>query len=98
MTELLEAGVRVLVYAGEADFICNWLGSQAFVNDVPYADHDDMAEQSLQPWLITKTIGDIKQGTHVGNYKTAGNLTFVQGFGAGHMVRNHYPYHPIERD
>ena len=28
--DLLEAGIPVLVYAGDQDFICNWLGNQAW--------------------------------------------------------------------
>lgn len=95
MTQLLDAGIRVLVYAGEADFICNWLGSQAFVNDVPYSDHEQMAAADMQPWLLTKSIGKAPKGKHVGNYKTAGNLTFIQGYGAGHMVS---PIHPLQPD
>jgi serine carboxypeptidase-like clade IV len=28
--ELLEDGIKVLIYAGEFDFICNWLGESSF--------------------------------------------------------------------
>ena len=29
---LLENGVRVLVYSGTLDFICNWMGGEAWTN------------------------------------------------------------------
>jgi cathepsin A (carboxypeptidase C) len=28
--DLLENGIPVLIYAGDADFVCNWLGNQAW--------------------------------------------------------------------
>eukprot|EP00494_Astrolonche_serrata_P005016 UN05031 len=31
----LNSGIRVLMYAGDQDYICNWLGNQAWVKALP---------------------------------------------------------------
>merc|ERR1712157_530775 len=30
VVDLLEGGVKVLIYAGDMDFICNWIGNKAW--------------------------------------------------------------------
>ena len=30
LPDQLKAGIRVLMYAGDQDYICNWLGNQAW--------------------------------------------------------------------
>ena len=34
---LLEAGVRVLIYAGDADYICNWIGNKAWITALEWS-------------------------------------------------------------
>ena len=53
---LLEAGIDVLIYAGDADFICNWMGNKAWTVALPWEGHaafdaavdHDVAERLLQ--------------------------------------------------
>jgi len=33
---LLDHGVRVLVYSGDKDYICNWRGGEAWVNGLEW--------------------------------------------------------------
>ena len=28
---MLDGGIDILIYAGDADFVCNWMGNQAWV-------------------------------------------------------------------
>lgn len=71
--------IKVLVYAGDQDYICNWLGNQAWVNDID----SELAQQKLLPWKVNgKTSGEIK--THE-------NLTFLRVYEAGHMVPQDQP-------
>lgn len=71
--------IPVLIYAGDADFICNWLGNQAWT---------EALEWPGQKAFNKARINDIKldNGDKYGNIKTSGNFTFLQIFGAGHMV------------
>ncbi|BFZ56223.1 carboxypeptidase C [Savitreella phatthalungensis] len=94
---ILEAGIQVLVYAGDTDFICNWLGSKAFIESVEYADHEGMtADKPLKKWKMSQSIGNLKKGTTVGETKNSGNLTFLRVYEAGHMVPYDQPESALE--
>ena len=34
---VLESGVKVLVYSGDKDFVCNWRGGEAWTNEVKWS-------------------------------------------------------------
>lgn len=84
----------VLIYAGDADFICNWLGNQAWTEALEWPGQKDFNKAAIK---------DIKldDGKDYGKIKTSGNLTFLQVYGAGHMVPSSSPSSlfpvPIER-
>lgn len=79
VAELLHRGVRVLIYAGENDFICNWIGNELWSKEMDWAGHADFASQPLVDWFI--------DGNAVGKTRTSGNLTFATIHSAGHLVR-----------
>ncbi|CAN8096706.1 unnamed protein product [Discula destructiva] len=70
--------IPVLIYAGDADFICNWLGNEAWANALEWPGHKDFKATKLSPLKA--------DGKEYGRVKTSGNFTFMQIFGAGHMV------------
>jgi len=41
VTDVLNAGVEVLVYSGDKDFICNWRGGEAWVHAVEWDGKED---------------------------------------------------------
>ena len=71
--------IPVLIYAGDADFICNWLGNQAWTEALEWPGQKDFNKADIK---------DIKldSGDKYGKIKNSGNFTFLQIFGAGHMV------------
>jgi cathepsin A (carboxypeptidase C) len=75
---LLEAGIEVLIYAGDADFICNWMGNKAWTLALDWAGHDAFNTAQDRDWLV--------DGNKAGTVRTASNFTFLQVNGAGHMV------------
>ncbi|TFY83349.1 hypothetical protein EWM64_g656 [Hericium alpestre] len=80
---LLERGVRVLLYVGEYDWICNWVGNERWSLAMEWSGHDAFNAQELKPWLV--------DGKVAGKTRSAHNLTFATVAGAGHMVPYNKP-------
>ncbi|KAJ2831553.1 hypothetical protein FBU31_002249, partial [Coemansia sp. 'formosensis'] len=74
------AGIKVLIYAGDADFICNWYGNKAWILDLEWSGKTEFNQEKDAPWTV--------DGDAAGEVRTHENLTFLRAFGAGHM----YPY------
>lgn len=70
--------IQVLIYAGDKDFICNWLGNQAWTNALQWDGHD--AFNSAQTTNLTLA------GKAYGTLKNAQGLAFSRIFDAGHLV------------
>ena len=49
----MNASVRVLVYSGDQDFICNWEGGKAWLREMKWQHQDkvDHAAERLQNWV-----------------------------------------------
>ncbi|KAJ1827417.1 hypothetical protein LPJ56_001672 [Coemansia sp. RSA 2599] len=75
---LLEAGIRVLVYAGDADFICNWYGNKAWAQELEWSGAKGFGNETDHEWSIG--------GKAVGEARSHKNFSFVRVFGAGHMA------------
>ncbi|KAF2150780.1 carboxypeptidase Y-like protein A [Myriangium duriaei CBS 260.36] len=74
------AQIPVLIYAGDADFICNWLGNLAWTNALEWPGQKAYQKAELED---LKTLGDEK---NIGSVKSAGNFTFMRLHAGGHMV------------
>ncbi|PNY27663.1 Carboxypeptidase Y-like protein A [Tolypocladium capitatum] len=72
--------IPVLIYAGDADFICNWLGNRAWTNALEWPGNRAFSKAKVQPLRSATGKADY------GNVKTAQNLSFMQIYQAGHMV------------
>ncbi|KAJ7039097.1 serine carboxypeptidase [Mycena alexandri] len=77
---LLERGVRVLIYVGTYDWICNWVGNERWT----------LAMDNLKPWGTGKT------NSRIGLTRSAMGLTFATIEGAGHMVPYDKPKESLE--
>ncbi|OQR97567.1 serine protease family S10 [Thraustotheca clavata] len=75
---LLESGIRVMIYAGDADLMCNWQGNEAWTLNLEWSGKAAFNNATNHPTMI--------QGKHVGNSRTSGGLAFLRIFEAGHMV------------
>ncbi|MCJ1285242.1 hypothetical protein MMC26_004582 [Xylographa opegraphella] len=82
--------IPVLIYAGDADFICNWLGNEAWTEALEWPGKAAYNNISRSP---LKLDGD---GTPIGEMKTSGNFTFMRIYGAGHMVPYDQPVSSLE--
>lgn len=68
--DLLESGVKMLVYAGEHDFLFNWLGNWNWVHAMKWSD---------QKFFVTSpNISFIVDGAEAGSMKSYGVLSFLK--------------------
>jgi cathepsin A (carboxypeptidase C) len=92
---LLDNNIRVLIYAGDADFICNWMGNKAWTKSLQWSGHEDYKKAKDLDWKFG--LANDKIASKAGMIRSAkskngkGSLTFVRVFGAGHMVPRDKP-------
>ncbi|KAI9034268.1 Alpha/Beta hydrolase protein [Hyaloraphidium curvatum] len=86
---LLNDGLRVLIYAGDADFICNWIGNKAWTGELEWKGKDGYLAAKDLPFNNTLEEG-------AGEYRTFENFSFLKVFGAGHMVPYDQPLNSVE--
>jgi len=82
--------IPVLVYAGDADYICNWLGNKAWTEALEWKGHAEYKKAEMKDFKID---GD---GKKVGEVKSSGNFTFMKIHAGGHMVPFDQPEASLE--
>ncbi|KAL5158218.1 Serine carboxypeptidase-like 49 [Glycine soja] len=75
---LLEDGIKLLVYAGEEDLRCNWLGNSRWV----YA----MEWSGQKAFGTSPTVKFVVDGAEAGSLNSYGPLSFLKVYEAGHLV------------
>lgn len=75
---LLNSNISVLAYAGDADFMCNWMGVRAWTINVPWNGHLKYSQQEDIDWYSNAIVA--------GAIRSRGSLTFLRLFNAGHMA------------
>lgn len=88
VTDLLESKLPVLIYAGDKDFICNWLGNEAWTNVLPWSGANDFSSAKVKSWNV--------KGKEAGKVKNHENFTFLRVYGAGHMVPYDQPENSLD--
>lgn len=86
--DLLEDGIQLLVYAGEYDLICNWLGNSRWVSAMDWSGKESYATASSRKFLVN--------GVEAGVFTNSGPLTFLKVHDAGHMVPMDQPKASLE--
>ncbi|KXL43816.1 hypothetical protein M433DRAFT_149761 [Acidomyces richmondensis BFW] len=72
--------IPVLIYAGDADFICNWLGNLAWTSELEWPGQKAYRKAPLEDLKL------LNDGTKIGAVKSSGNFTFMRLHAGGHMV------------
>mmetsp|Transcript_20642 Transcript_20642/g.30339 ORF Transcript_20642/g.30339 Transcript_20642/m.30339 type:complete len:557 (+) Transcript_20642:44-1714(+) len=75
VTNLLNSDIKVLVYAGDADFICNYKGNRAWTMALEWDHTTEFNAAEDEDWNDGKGV-----------MRSANGLTFLQVRDAGHMV------------
>ncbi|KAG0736544.1 hypothetical protein G6F23_010887 [Rhizopus arrhizus] len=90
VAETLEAGVRVLLYVGEMDWICNWVGNLEWSLEMKWKGKEGYNSALTKPWFSDFT------GRQAGDVRSFDNLTFLKVFNAGHMVPFDQPENSLD--
>jgi cathepsin A (carboxypeptidase C) len=80
---ILDEGIKVLIYAGDQDYICNWIGVKAWTDEMDWEGHDMYINAPIYDWF----------GGTVRFYK---NFAFATVSGAGHMVPMDQPENSLK--
>lgn len=78
VANLLDRGVRVLIYAGTYDWQCNWVANKLWVDKLEWSGRAEYAAQEWRDWSV--------DGKKAGEVKVASLLTFATIREAGHMI------------
>ncbi|KAJ3204042.1 hypothetical protein HDU82_006122 [Entophlyctis luteolus] len=89
VAEALHSGVRVLVYAGDADFVCNWIGNEAWLKSMDWRGAAGFLHAPMKDFIVGND-------NIAGTFKTFANLTWLVLHGAGHMVPYDKPAESLE--
>lgn len=90
VSNLLDRGIRVLIYAGTYDWQCNWVANRLWVEKLQWAGQTGFGgshsgNQSWRGWEVDgKTVGEVKERD---------GLTFATILGAGHMMSGLFEVH-----
>jgi cathepsin A (carboxypeptidase C) len=90
VVEILELNIPVLLYAGDKDYICNWLGNKGWSNELPWSGKDSFTNATTTDWYSKI------DGQHAGTVQSNGLLTFLRVFDAGHMVPFDQPSNSLD--
>ncbi|GAW07315.1 serine carboxypeptidase [Lentinula edodes] len=85
VTALLEREVRVLIYVGSYDWICNWVGNEQWSRELEWSGQEEFASQELREWMLAGKKAGITRSAR------GGLFTFATVQGAGHMVPYNKP-------
>ncbi|KAK6218190.1 holocytochrome c synthase [Pestalotiopsis sp. IQ-011] len=84
--KLLDAGIQVIMYYGDADFNCNWLGGQAVAKEIDAPGFTDAG-------FVNITTSD---GIVHGQVKQSDLYSFVRIYESGHEVPFYQPLAALE--
>jgi cathepsin A (carboxypeptidase C) len=98
---MLHNGNRIMIYAGDLDFICNWRGNKAWTLQMPWNGHKGFNNAKDREWhldgqskasrLLQEGAQSESKSSPVGFERRYQNLQFVRIRNAGHMVPGDQP-------
>ncbi|KAJ1720308.1 hypothetical protein LPJ53_005039 [Coemansia erecta] len=85
---LLDAGVPVLLYSGDADFICNWYGTLKVARALQWGGRERFRDAQPSTWAWPTKSG---RRVDAGQLTQVDNLAFLRVYEAGHEVPYYQP-------
>jgi len=87
LTELVDEGIRLLVYAGNVDMMCNYMGESRWIEQLPSEHKEVFGSAPFLSWTVSDRPAGVVRSAGEG----AGNVTYLTVFEAGHMVPHDQP-------
>ena len=81
--KVVASGVQTVIWAGDADWICNAEGGYNVVQALEWPQSRAFSGKRLAPYTVN--------GQTKGSFKTVGNLSWLKVFDAGHEVPYYQP-------
>lgn len=75
--------LRVLLFNGQYDYVCDYMGTEAYANSLEWAGAKEFREAPMEQWIV--------EGEEKGWYRSAGQLTTLVLLDAGHMCPFNQP-------
>ncbi|CAG8757553.1 31758_t:CDS:2, partial [Racocetra persica] len=83
LSYVINSGVRTLLYHGDADANCNWIGGLNLTKSIPSKYQSQFNSQKLQNFIVNgQTVGQVQSSHH---------LSFVNIYQAGHEAPFYQP-------
>ncbi|KAG6850190.1 hypothetical protein H0H93_016618 [Arthromyces matolae] len=76
--------IPVLIFAGDQDLICNYVGLEAMIKDMTWNGATGLGTVQTQSWSVN--------ATPAGTWVTSRNLTYAKIFNASHMAPYDLPH------
>ncbi|KAI2465142.1 putative carboxypeptidase S1 [Annulohypoxylon bovei var. microspora] len=83
LSDVVQSGVKVLSWTGDADYVSNWYGTLDVAHAVEWSGKEMFASKTLEPY----TLNGVEKGT----FKAVDNFIFMRVYEAGHNVPFYQP-------
>lgn len=80
---LLDNGVRVLVYYGDTDYMCDWIGGKEWTMKVEWSHKAEWQAAADEEWGF--------DGKVYGRQRSVADFTYLQIYNSGHLVPSDQP-------
>ncbi|KAI6014409.1 Alpha/Beta hydrolase protein [Pisolithus microcarpus] len=88
LSQLANSGLKILIWAGDTDIICNWVGVYAAVCAMEWYGNEKLNNTTLINMTLHETL--------IASVANVDNFTFARVFGAGHEIPAFKPAAALE--
>ena len=88
IAELLDAGIRVLMYSGDRDMACNFMGTEELLSKMEWYGHHHCYSTPRGLWVVN--------GESAGYSKSHENLDIVVMYNSGHLAPYKNPINALD--
>ena len=78
IAKILSKNVNVMIYSGEYDYLCNWIGAEEWAKNMDWSGKSTYNSEKYKDWYYN--------GNVFANYKLVNNFAVVKIINSGHMV------------